>query len=109
MDRRVAALAGKLDELAGGVDAGDAGAALVEDAGQHSLAARDVEHVLAGLNVEQAQHAWEDDAALVLAALVADEVVVPGRDVVPVRAPPGRRGARGIRWLGGDVSRLGRL
>src|SRR4051812_6792288 len=83
-DRGVAALTSGGDELAGSVNAGHLHAAVEEHSTEHALAAGDIEHGLAGFGREQTDDARQDDFALVLAALVADEIVVPFRDAAPV-------------------------
>lgn len=84
------------DERRGGVDAGDVGqAAFVEEATEGALAAGDVEDAVGGLGLEEAEDIGEDDLALVFAAFIADELVVPVGDVGPGGGFRGRGGRGG--------------
>src|ERR1051325_2825451 len=78
----IAAL-GRLDQRGGGVDADDGHARGRERAAQPALAAGHVEDALPGLRLEQPQRARDDDLTLILAAALADELVVPAGDVLP--------------------------
>src|ERR1051326_2163603 len=50
---------------------------------EDALSARDVEHALPPLGLEQAERPRDDDALVILAAAFADELVVPVGDVMP--------------------------
>src|SRR5687767_4686593 len=93
-DRLRPPLTCRADQLRGRVDAGDLGALLVEQPAQHALTAGYVEDALAGLDVQQAQHAGVDDFAVVFTALVADKPVIPLGHPTPVGARAGGRAAR---------------
>src|SRR5690606_13911429 len=67
-----------------GVGAGGGDVEGAQAAAEDALAACDVDDARAGGGGEEAEHAGEDDVAVVVAALVADEAVVPVGDVVPV-------------------------
>jgi hypothetical protein len=73
----------RLDQRRGDVDSGDACAAFGECATEHALATSDVDHTLAALRIQKLHGARDDNLSVVLAAALADEVVVPGRDVLP--------------------------
>jgi hypothetical protein len=102
LDGGIAALPGDGDELAGGVDARHFNAPLVQQAREHALAGGDVEHCLARLGMEQSHDAGQDHFAVIFAAGLADELVVPLGDAAPVGSGfwPGRlRFQRRVRLL----------
>ena len=74
-----------LDQRRCGVDAGDARAGLRQRATEHSLAASDVENPRARCGLQQTQRARDDDVLVILAAALADQIVVPFGDVLPAR------------------------
>ena len=96
---------GAADQFRGGVDADHVHAFAGQQAAEDALAAGEVDDALVGLGQQQARRAGEDDVLVELAAGVADELVVPAGDVVPVGGGGCGRGfGGGTRALGTAAS-----
>ena len=82
------------DELGAGIDAEHKiDLVLQQPPREDALAAAEIEDALAGLRVEQTQGGGQEHMLVIVRPLVADELVVPGRDLVPAAAGRGRRRA----------------
>ena len=78
------AFLGGLDQLRAGIDAGDMGRLrFQQQRDQHALAAAEIEEFFARLRSEQTHRGRQDDIAVVVRALVTDELVIPARHLVP--------------------------
>jgi len=79
-----AALAGDVDEGAGGIDAGHGGAEGVEMAAEDALSAGDVDDSLARARGQKAGDAGKDNVLMKIGAGFADELVIPPGDGGPI-------------------------
>lgn len=78
------ALVSGLDQARAGVNASEGlDTRLEEWAGEHALAAAEVDDVFVGLGVEVFQDGGEDDVAMVVRASIANEFIIPLRNRVP--------------------------
>jgi hypothetical protein len=83
-------------QRSGRIDRDDRRASVRERAGDDALAAREIEHLHPRRGLDEPKRAWDHDLAVIFAATLADELVVPRRDRLPaagsrVGAPPWRR------------------
>jgi hypothetical protein len=109
-DALVAAEAGArgLDQPRRGIDARHVRRfRLQQQRDEHALAAAQVEDPFAGHWREQPHRGGQDDVAVVVGALVADELVIPPGDLVPALFASG--GALFRRWRAGALPRFLRL